>query len=126
MYKSIFMCLLFGTLDFIRLFFPIFFFFRLFKYLMSTNFPLKPIQRSIQLPLFAYTFSHRIQVRKHWLLDRSKDAILPSEYVMQRKTTTAKLVATFIQFWLFCKLSVSVFVFRFCWLAVFDAIPDHR
>lgn len=41
---------------------------RLLEYLMSTNFPLKPIQRSIQLPLFAYTSCNK--VRKPWLLDR--------------------------------------------------------
>lgn len=70
-YKSIFMCLLFGTLDFVRPGLRYFLFAvvcRLLKYLMSTNFPLKPIQRSIQLPLFAYSSCNK--VRKPWLLDR--------------------------------------------------------
>lgn len=64
MYKSIFMCLLFDTLDFVRLDLLFYLFAvvcRLLKYLMSTNFPLKPIQHSIQLPLFAYTPCNKVR-----------------------------------------------------------------
>lgn len=118
----------------------VFFFFlfavvcRLLEYLMSTNFPLKPIQRSIQLPLFAYTSCNK--VRKPWLLDRRERCDFAELRCDATTTRTNKkrqqhriscnfyTVSVILQVVLVLHCCVCLSLFH--WMLVFDAIPDHH
>lgn len=110
---------------------------RLLKYLMSTNFPLKPIQRSIQLPLFAYSSCNKI--RKPWLLDRRErcdftelrcDAT--TTRTNKTKTATPNQLQLLYSFGYFAScLGVALLCLFYFYSTefnelVFNAIPDHH